>query len=213
MKYPRTPHLPWSPGGTNDDKRLTNADMLIGQEIVITEKLDGGNTCLHNGTTYARSHTEPATHPTFNWIKGVHAPKTVGNKNQFFYGENMYGIHSIEYDNLEDYFYLFGVYDHRASFLSWPETEDLARVYGFKTVPVRWRGTLRYPTELHKKLIDLMAEGSVLGDTCEGFVVRKVGLIGYEWSYFGSVAKYVRADHVQTDQHWSKNWRKAELNA
>lgn len=26
MKYPRTKHLPWSPGGTNDDKRMTDVE-------------------------------------------------------------------------------------------------------------------------------------------------------------------------------------------
>ena len=25
------------------------------------------------------------------------------------------------------------------------------------------------------------------------------------------VCKYVRANHVQTDEHWQKNWKKAEL--
>lgn len=25
------------------------------------------------------------------------------------------------------------------------------------------------------------------------------------------VCKFVRANHVQTDEHWTKNWRKAEL--
>lgn len=25
------------------------------------------------------------------------------------------------------------------------------------------------------------------------------------------VCKYVRANHVQTDEHWTKNWKKAKL--
>ncbi len=39
-KYPRTPHLPWSPGGTRDDRRLASVSRLLDQELVITEKLD-----------------------------------------------------------------------------------------------------------------------------------------------------------------------------
>ena len=41
-KYPRTYHLPWSPGTTSDDKKLSGDwfDMYKGKEIIITEKLD-----------------------------------------------------------------------------------------------------------------------------------------------------------------------------
>ena len=35
-KYPRTPHLPWSPGASADDKRLSSADHLLDRRIVIT---------------------------------------------------------------------------------------------------------------------------------------------------------------------------------
>ena len=44
-KYPRTYHVPWSPGATSDDKKLPEqwfyADGWAGSEIVITEKMDG----------------------------------------------------------------------------------------------------------------------------------------------------------------------------
>ena len=45
MKYPRTYHLPYSPGATKDDKKLQDGwfSSYIGQEIVITAKLDGEN--------------------------------------------------------------------------------------------------------------------------------------------------------------------------
>ena len=50
MKYPRTYHLPWSPGTTADDKKLSGDwfDMYKGKEIVITEKLDGENTAINH---------------------------------------------------------------------------------------------------------------------------------------------------------------------
>ena len=43
MKYPRTYHLPYSPGATNDDKKLSGNwfENYKGREIVITAKLDG----------------------------------------------------------------------------------------------------------------------------------------------------------------------------
>jgi len=59
-KYPRTYHLPWSPGATSDDKRLFEGwfDNYKGKEVIITEKIDGSNSCLMNNGVYGRSHAE-----------------------------------------------------------------------------------------------------------------------------------------------------------
>ena len=46
MKYPRTYHLPWLPGTTNDDKTVKTMEYLYGKNIAIKEKLDGENTSL-----------------------------------------------------------------------------------------------------------------------------------------------------------------------
>ena len=55
IKYPRTFHLPWSPGATSDDKMLDGIDHFFGCECVITEKLDGENTTIYyNGYFHAR---------------------------------------------------------------------------------------------------------------------------------------------------------------
>ena len=66
-KYPRTYHLPWSPGATSDDKKLSpdwfSADGWAGKEIVITEKLDGENTAFQNGDVFSRSHSVPTRSP------------------------------------------------------------------------------------------------------------------------------------------------------
>jgi len=52
--------------------------------------------------------------------------------------------------------------------------------------------------------------GQKNGDTKEGVVIRKVG--GFDNDQFPkNVAKLVRENHVQTDQHWTRNWKKAEL--
>ena len=54
-KYSRTPHLPISPGGTDDDKRLKDYSNFIGNDIVITEKMDGENSNLYPNYFHARS--------------------------------------------------------------------------------------------------------------------------------------------------------------
>ena len=55
IKYPRTFHLPWSPGATSDDKMLKSIEHFIGKEVVITEKMDGEN-CLDRNTQIITEH-------------------------------------------------------------------------------------------------------------------------------------------------------------
>ena len=57
-KYPRTYHLPYSPGTTSDDRILHGEwfKHYEGKEIVITEKLDGENTAMTRDDVYARTH-------------------------------------------------------------------------------------------------------------------------------------------------------------
>ena len=51
--YPSTPHLPFSPTVHSDDIQMsTVAPALLAEEIIVTEKLDGGNCCLYNGEVY-----------------------------------------------------------------------------------------------------------------------------------------------------------------
>ncbi len=40
-KYPRTFHLPGSPGVSSDDKLLRDTPTMQAEQIVITEKMDG----------------------------------------------------------------------------------------------------------------------------------------------------------------------------
>jgi hypothetical protein len=44
IKYPRTPHLPWSESLDDDDFVIEDVDALFENEIVMTEKMDGENT-------------------------------------------------------------------------------------------------------------------------------------------------------------------------
>ncbi len=37
LKYPRTPHLPWSPGVGGDDRVLGHARQFKGLEVAVTE--------------------------------------------------------------------------------------------------------------------------------------------------------------------------------
>jgi hypothetical protein len=63
VRYPRTPHLPWSPGATPDDVRAGDLSGLLGREVVVTEKPDGENTTLYADGVHARS-LDSAHHPS-----------------------------------------------------------------------------------------------------------------------------------------------------
>lgn len=136
-KYCRSLHAPISLGTTSDDRFMpkgflqTFAKM---DQLILTEKLDGQNNCFTKHGVFARSHTSPTQHP---WDKPMRErwaliKDELGNLEIF--GENMYGIHSIAYKNLESYFYVFAIRegDH---WLSWEEVQFYAALLDFPTVP------------------------------------------------------------------------------
>ncbi|MFE2283382.1 RNA ligase family protein [Streptomyces sp. NPDC059443] len=192
--YPRTPHLPWSPGVTSDDLRATGADGLAGlagREVVVTEKLDGENTTLYADGLHARS-LDSGHHPSRAWVKGLQSRIGAGIPAGWrVCGENMYARHSLAYEELDAWFYAFSVWDGD-SCLDWDRTVDFLRGLGVPGPRVLWRGVFD-ERALRKLRLDTTRQ--------EGYVVRTVA--GFERADFGRrVAKWVRGGHVQTDTHW-----------
>lgn len=162
-KYPSTQHLPFSPGLGDGDTQLTDAACASffdgSPPLVLTEKLDGGNCCIKNGSVYARTHKHPAKHPWFDPLKAMHhvLAHTAAHPNLELFGENMTATHSIQYDSLTSYFYLFGA-RKRGVWCSWDEVERLAAILGIPTVPVVFKGTLQSTAQL-RALIEKLAQG------------------------------------------------------
>jgi hypothetical protein len=195
-KYPRTYHLPQSPGCTSDDKRLENIDNFLGKEVVFTEKMDGSNVCVEREGCYARSHNGAPSHPSFDLFKATHSSvkNNISNGIQIF-GEWLFAKHSIFYNDLPNYFMIFGIRENDIWF-SWEDVELFSADLGFPTVPV-----------IQKKLFDPNDILNIFPPKCgaesEGFVVRWVEQFKDE--DFGKyVAKFVRDGHVQTSEHWTK---------
>lgn len=192
--YPRTPHLPWSPGAAADDVRVAGPGAfagLAGREVVVTEKLDGENTTLYADGLHARS-LDSAHHPSRAWVKGLQgriaARIPAGRR---VCGENMYARHSLPYEDLDSWFYGFSVWDGERC-LDWDATVRFLRGLGVPTPRVLWRGTFD-ERALRKLKLDTTRQ--------EGYVVRTVD--GFAYEDFGRcVAKWVRDGHVQTDTHW-----------
>lgn len=95
FKYPRTPHLPWSPGFTADDLRNKTTALFDGKEVVVTEKMDGENTTMYRDYIHARS-VDGRSHPSRAWVKQLHGRICFDIPEGWrFCGENMYAQHSI----------------------------------------------------------------------------------------------------------------------
>jgi hypothetical protein len=231
-KYPRTPHLPFSPGVADDDEQLASIESLLstsGQavDVVITEKLDGGNCCMKDGAVFARTHKQPATHDSFAPLKQLYKTQIqpllgdAGARRFELFGENMVAVHSIDYTSaasqhvLPSPFFLFAVYDRaKHEWMSWDNVEKMSALLSgcAPTPPVLFRGTIGSEDELRRIIADGMASGSLQapGAPAEGFVVRRAG--AFPASHFDtSIAKYVRKGHVQTDDTFKWGWKKANF--
>lgn len=213
-KYLRTYHLPFSPEVNGDDKIMDSniLDKFQGEEIVITEKIDGGNSCLKpNVGVFARTHALPTDCETFNYIKNIHyfSKLHLLNPHYWYFGENTFAIHSIVYTNLTDSFYLFNIYDTQTKmWLSHDDVVKEAQRCNFKLVPIIYRGTMLPLKELEVYLAKELKKESLLGGQREGFVLRMAkSFSDNNKSEFDCVVKYVRKGHVQSDEHWKKNWK------
>ncbi len=215
LKYPRTYHFPFSPGTTSDDKVIWDYESLIGKELVITEKLDGENTCINQYGIFARSHAAPTQNPwaSYLWEKWNILKNEIGDLDIF--GESLYAIHSIEYSRLEHYFFVFGIRQEEHWF-SWEELELYADLLNLPLVPVLHKGVFNNTKELESQILELASKPSSLTSTETGLCPRE-GLVARVTNAFDtevfsqSVMKWVRKGHVQTDEHWTKNWKRAKL--
>jgi len=88
----------------------------------------------------------------------------------------------------------------------------LAERLGLPTVPLVFRGTFASSEQLQQCLQTWAAEASAVGADVhpEGFVVRRTADIR-AGAFEESIAKYVRAGHIQTDETWRRRWKKARL--
>lgn len=230
QKYPKTPHLPFSPEVKDDDISLNehHCSLFVNQEVIITEKVDGGNCQLFQGKVYARTTSKEATHKSFSAIKQLYSQFSYMVPDEIaIFGENMFGIHSIEYDALESFFYMFGVMDYSNNnngeassdstedgrWWSWEQVEEYADQIGVPTVPVLFKGTFSSVQQIKDWMEkEMRKRSSAVGgrDGAEGFVIRTVhGFANKDFER--CVAKFVRKGHIQTDEDWSRTWKSAKL--
>lgn len=134
-------------------------------------------------------------HQSRHWVKGLW-----GNiKNEIpsgwrICGENVFAKHSLYYENLESYFYVYSIWDENNMCLSWDDTKVICESLNLITVPVI--ETFLFSEE---KIIELASKIDITKQ--EGFVIRNIESFHYN-DFSNNVGKWVRKSHVQSDSHW-----------
>lgn len=198
VKYPRSFHLPWSAGKTDDDKTIPSYKQFENQQVVVTVKMDGENTTGYSdGYIHARS-LDSQNHNSRNWTKQYLSSRLFELPSGWrLCGENLYAKHSIHYKYLQSYFYLFSIWNDKNECLSWTDTEEWAALLDIPVVPVLYQGLF------NQQLIEKLYAPTFDENECEGYVLRLADKFSYG-NFRKSLAKYVRACHVSTNTHWIK---------
>jgi hypothetical protein len=187
--------------------------------LVVTEKLDGGNCAFRrSGELYARTHSHEADKPWFDPLRSLLRERDlcslIPSDSWVVFGEVMTAVHSIEYARVpRSHVFLFGIYDESTEhFLSWPTVEWLAARLQLPTVPVVARDAPTDAAALARFVEAQARRPSALdGITLpEGFVVRVPGHF-HKSRFQDAMAKYVRANHVQTNPDFVRTWKKQNI--
>lgn len=193
VKYPRTYHLPNSPGVTKDDRVLTDLSFFRNKRVVVTEKRDGENTTIYPNYVHPRSLTM-SSHPSRSWIMNFASKVGCNIPNDWrVCGENLFAKHSIFYENLSCYFEAFSIWNSSNICLDWDTTIEWFNLLGLFHVPVLYDGPWK----------ENLIEQFIPNDTTkqEGFVIRVSNEFPFS-QFRNCVAKWVRPGHVETSHHW-----------
>ena len=222
FRFPQTPHIAWLGASVpREDKLLspTEAEDFLSSIVTIEEKIDGANLGFslspegdlrtqnrgqylhapHSGQ-FLRLPAWLAMHgDTLRAALAQHADAGL-----ILFGEWCAAKHSLDYDQLPDWFLLFDVYERATGhFWSSARRNTLASHCRLATVPTLQQGRSTL-VELENLLHTCPSR--YRPGTLEGVVIRKENA---DWC--NARAKLVRPDFTQTiTEHWSR--RRLEWN-
>ena len=89
---------------------------------------------------YSRTVNAPASHPSFGPVKELASQLSyILPDNVQLFGENMFGVHSIEYNRLKSFFYVFAGLRDGVEWMGWDEVCSLTSDLDLPTVPILTR--------------------------------------------------------------------------
>lgn len=199
VKFPKTKWLPLGkkPCGGEHCLNEKALEQLFSKEVRISEKLDGANVGISFIDDELRlqkrgGFIETREHPQYQafrqWIYERYDKFSRLENDTVIFGEWLYAKHSIYYNRLPNYFFMFDVWKE-GKFLTVPEWDELADRLDLYTVPFIFHGKLSVGD-----IPDLIKKSKYSDEFMEGIVVRNEDLRG----------KYVRPDFICGDEHWSK---------
>ena len=210
FRFPHTPHIAWlASGAPRDDKvlPLEDAEKLLAGEVVIEEKLDGANLGFSigsDGTLRVQNRGQYLLPPFTGqfaqlgkWMQahqdGLFDAQT---ESMMVFGEWCAARHSLNYDQLPDWWLMFDVYDREAKrFWSTARRNELALALGLSVVPCLYQG----------RVTMAQLKGWAFGEVsrfrqgdAEGVIVRSEDAM-----WLQQRAKLVRPNFTQAiTQHW-----------
>ena len=209
-RYPRTPHWPGSGTAGREERTVGSPADFINTPVVISEKIDGANTRLFNGIALPRGSS--STVPWLAMARKHHAWKLAGSpETGCIYAEDIYAVHSIAYgavpeDRTTMAFALLHCHQTEPRFATFDELQETCRILSIPLVPVIHRGTVGSLQEMNQLIAREMGRPSALQGPREGLVIRRDTSFSPDQLH-RHTCKFVRPGHVQTDQHWSRNWQ------
>ncbi|KKQ99976.1 MAG: hypothetical protein UT24_C0019G0016 [Candidatus Woesebacteria bacterium GW2011_GWB1_39_12] len=201
FKYPRTFHMPFSPGALSDDKKLKDCSQFEGKEVVIFVKIDGENFQVYSdGYMHARSLSKP-NHPSQAWAKNYLSQRAYLIPEGWRLScENVYAEHSIHYSNLDNYVYLFAIWNERNEVLPFDELVEWSELLDITLCPVLWRGIW------DEEIVRNIYRSKYNLDDMEGWVSWTTHGFHYK-DFHKNVAKYVQSGWSENIKHGGIHWR------
>lgn len=210
FRFPHTPHIAWlASGSPRDDKVLSleDAETLLAGEVVIEEKIDGANLgfsigsdgllCVQNRGQYLVPPFTGQFAQLGKWLE-LHQDRLLEalTESLIVFGEWCAARHSLNYDQLPDWWLMFDVYEREAErFWSTVRRDELAALLGVSVVPCVYQGRVTM-TQLKKHILG-EASRFRQGDA-EGVIVRSEDAV-----WLQKRAKLVRPNFTQAiTKHW-----------
>ncbi|MDG4550208.1 MAG: RNA ligase family protein [Candidatus Contendobacter sp.] len=211
-RFPHTPHLAWlGKGEPRDDKVLSKeeADALLSAPVRVEEKIDGANLGLSvgpDGRLRAQNRGQYLEAPCRGqftrlaaWLaaREIELASALG-QNLVLFGEWCAARHSVEYEQLPDWFVAFDVYGRESGrFWSAARRDEFCARLGLAVAPALSEG--RTSLTALRELVT--TRRSRFGDgLIEGVVVRRD-----QGDWLGNRAKLVAPGFTQAiSEHWRR---------